>query len=120
MKKFLVLMFAATLLSACNREAAPYDAFAQCLSNKGIKMYGADTCPHCQEQKKAFKGSFDMVNYVECNRNPQECQAAEIKAYPTWEIDGVRTEGRKSLSELSELSGCPLTASDTEGGDDNN
>jgi len=113
MKKFLVLFFGITLLSGCSREAAPYDLFAQCLTDKGVKMYGSDTCPHCQEQKKAFKGSFDKVNYVECNRNPKECQDAEIMAYPTWEIGGKKTEGRKSLSELAELAGCPLTTSES-------
>lgn len=104
------MLFAASLLSACNTASGgPYDVFAQCMTAKGVKMYGADTCPHCQEQKKSFKGSFEKINYIECNRNPQECQKAGIKAYPTWEIDGNKTEGRKSLSELSELSGCSLT-----------
>lgn len=112
MKKVLAVLFGVSLLAGCSREAAPFDQFAQCLTDKGVKMYGADTCPHCQEQKKSFKGSFDKVNYVECNSNPQECQKAEIMAYPTWEINGNKTEGRKSLSELAELSGCPLTSTE--------
>lgn len=114
MKKFFVLLIGVSLLSACSKEAMPYDQFAQCMTAKGVKMYGADTCPHCQEQKKLFKGSFGYVNYIECNRDPQECQKNEIQAYPTWEIDGKKTQGRKSLSELSELSGCALTAAPAE------
>ena len=33
---------------------APTDALAQCLTAKGVKMYGAYWCSHCQNQKKAF------------------------------------------------------------------
>ena len=29
-----------------------YDAFARCLSDRGVKMYGAWWCPHCKEQKE--------------------------------------------------------------------
>ncbi len=99
----------ASTLTACGaREAAPFDSFAQCLTDKEVVMYGADTCPHCQQQKKSFKGSFDFVTFVECNTDPKACQDAGIKAYPTWDINGEKTEGRKSLSELAELSGCEL------------
>jgi glutaredoxin len=114
MKKFFLVLIGASLLSACSKEAMPYDQFAMCLKEKGVKMYGADTCPHCQEQKKLFKGSFGYVDYIECNQNPQECQKQEIQAYPTWEIDGKKVTGRKSLSELAELSGCSLTATPAE------
>ena len=108
-----MVLLMATTLTACNREAAPFDAFAQCLTDKGVAMYGSDTCPHCQAQKNAFKGSFDLVDYKECNRNPGACQEAEVQAYPTWIFaDGDRNEGRMSLSELAEKAGCELTSTE--------
>lgn len=113
MKKITLLLTSLLLLTACTRTEGAFDQFAQCLTDKGVKMYGSNTCPHCNEQKKSFKGSFDLITYVECNQNPTACQEAAIDAYPTWEIDGKRTEGRKSLSELSELTGCALNATDT-------
>jgi glutaredoxin len=109
MKKVFALLLMTSVLTACGtREAAPFDSFAQCLTDKEVVMYGADTCPHCQTQKKSFKGSFDLVNFVECNSSPKECQDAGIKAYPTWIIDGEASEGRLSLSEIAEKSGCEL------------
>ena len=110
MKKLIAVSFVLTLMvTACgNREAAPFDTLAQCLSEKGFTMYGSDSCPHCQQQKKLFKGSFDLVNYVECNQNPTACNDAGVTAYPTWSVDGQVYVGRKSMSELAELSGCPL------------
>lgn len=91
-----------------------YDEFAQCLTQKGVKMYGAYWCPHCNNQKKAFAGSWKHIDYIECslpNKGGQSttCQEADIQAYPTWELpDGQRIEGELSMKRLSELSGCTL------------
>ena len=90
------------------------DGFAQCLTDKGVKMYGAYWCPHCQNQKTLFGDSWDFVNYIECslpNRagTTEVCLAAGIKAFPTWEIKfDDRTEGELTLKQLSEKSGCAL------------
>ena len=86
---------------------------AQCLTDKGVKMYGAYWCPHCQAQKKAFGKGFSDVTYVECAApgNPQAqtqaCIDAEIKSYPTWEFPGGdRVTGERSLKELAEKAQC--------------
>src|SRR5512143_3304835 len=49
------------------RKAHQYDGFAQCLKDRGVRMYGAWWCPHCQEQKEKFgEASFKLAPYVEC------------------------------------------------------
>ncbi|MDP3976130.1 MAG: hypothetical protein Q8P95_04405 [bacterium] len=109
MKKLFALLFVLGTLTACGtREPGQYDKLAQCLTDKDVKMYGADTCPHCLAQKKAFMGSFDLINYVECRKDPQACEAAGITNYPTWIINGERHVGETSMSELAELSSCEL------------
>lgn len=113
MKKIVVLFVMATILTSCKslfeRTPGEFDVLAKCLTEKGIIMYGADTCPHCQEQKKRFRGSFDLVKYIECRRDPDVCKKMEIEGYPTWIFpDGKKVMGAQSLSELSELSGCAL------------
>jgi hypothetical protein len=90
-----------------------YDAFAQCLTEKGAVFYGAYWCPHCQKQKEMFGSSFKFVKYIECSLpnkagQTEECKVAGIKAYPTWDIKGVRREGELSLQQLAELTGCQL------------
>ena len=91
-----------------------YDDFAKCLTEKGVKMYGAYWCPHCQDQKKEFGRSWKKVNYIECslpNNAGQnaECDTAGIQNYPTWEFaDGERMKSVLPLTQLSQLSGCPL------------
>ena len=108
MKKIVFLLFAVLLLQGCTRTEAAFDDFARCLSSKGIKMYGTDTCPHCKNQKEFFKGSFDLISYVNCESKPAECQKQEITGYPTWIIDGKKYPGERSLSALAELSGCSI------------
>ena len=91
-----------------------YDGFAKCLSDRGVKFYGAFWCSHCDTQKELFGNSIKDVNYIECSlpdRSAQtsECAAANIKGYPTWEFaDGSRQEGELTLKELSLRSGCKL------------
>ncbi|MCL4499066.1 MAG: hypothetical protein M1335_02340 [Chloroflexi bacterium] len=89
--------------------AAPLDAFAQCLAQKGLTMYGLYSCPHCQAEKTLFGPSFQYVNYVECSENPQKCTADNVDAVPTWiEKDGTRLVGTQSLAQLAQASGCQL------------
>lgn len=91
----------------------PLGGFARCLTNNGVKMYGADWCPHCQDQKKAFGDAFKFVDYIECADpvNPRvqakACSDADITGYPTWIFaDGKRIEGKASFDQLAIKSGC--------------
>ena len=91
-----------------------YDELAQCLGEKGAVFYGAFWCPHCQEQKKMFGNSADLLPYVECSLpngkdQTQECIDKEIVQYPTWEFaDGERITGERPPEELAEKTGCAL------------
>lgn len=90
------------------------DSFAQCLTAKGMKMYGAWWCPHCADQKESFGYAFGYVNYVECSLPGQRtmndtCKQAGIKNFPTWQFpDGSRTEGLLPLDVLAQKTGCKL------------
>lgn len=93
-----------------------YDNFAQCLTDKGVKFYGAYWCPHCQAQKKLFQNS-EKLPYIECSTANQQAQTqicidADIKSYPTWEFaDGSRLDGEQTLEALGAKAGCELPAS---------
>ena len=103
---FLVFSFATA--------GSEYKEFAQCLTEQGVKMYGAYWCPNCQEQKNVFGRSWKYIDYVECslpNRGGQNeiCNTAGIQSYPTWEFsDGSRVTGTQSLLKLSQSTSCSL------------
>ncbi|MGE5657577.1 MAG: vitamin K epoxide reductase family protein [Actinomycetota bacterium] len=86
-------------------------ALARHLKQIGAKEYGAFWCPHCHDQKELFGNEAStLLNYIECdpsgqNAQPQVCQAANIKGYPTWEINGQIYSGVKPLEELAQISG---------------
>lgn len=85
-----------------------YDRFARCLTSKGITMYGTDWCPYCKKQKAMFGKSFKYVNYVNCDFEKAKCNAAGVRGYPTWVIEGKKYHGIRSLTELAMLSNCSL------------
>jgi len=99
-----------------NRTQHRHDALARCLTERGVKMYGAYWCPHCVEQKEKFGASFEYVPYVECGIKgdlhgvSQVCKDAGIKHYPTWQFPptGERVERVFTLEELSDRTGCAL------------
>lgn len=83
---------------------------AKFMTLKGMVMYGAYWCSHCQSQKKIFGDAFKYVDYVECdasgpNANPDECTAQGIEGYPTWIFNGTKYSGDKTLQELSLIVG---------------
>lgn len=86
------------------------------LAETGAKMYGAEWCPHCQDQKALFGGAAKRLPYIECSPGGQgsgqtpACRNAGINTYPTWEIGGRRYVEVLSTLRLAELSGFDLAA----------
>jgi hypothetical protein len=99
-----------------NRSQHKHDAFARCLTARGVKMYGAWWCPHCTDQKEMFGASFEYAPYTECGikgqlqGQAQVCKDANVVHYPTWQFPptGEREERVFTLQELSDRTGCPL------------
>lgn len=92
------------------------DALAQCLTEKGMRMYGSYVCSGCRAQEKKFGDSFEYIDYVECHprgQNPQTelCLKRGIPHTPAWilEKDGAevkRLEGYQRLDTLAVFAGC--------------
>ncbi len=114
----LVLGVIVSVLVGANGERATgpgkYDAFAQCLTDKGAVFYGAFWCPHCQAQKKMFGSSAKLLPYVECSTLDGKsqlpaCKEKGISSYPTWTFaDGTKMTGEVPLVQLATKTQCPL------------
>jgi uncharacterized membrane protein len=111
------LYYAGFLGEAPGPEDPTARALAEHLVKTGAKMYGAYWCPHCQQQKAIFGRSANRLPYIECSPGGQsapqatECRNEGIKTYPTWVINGQRTEEVMSLKELADKSGFNLSQS---------
>ena len=110
----IVIVFAVAYYFLWHRHNKKLDAFAQCLTAKQAKMYGAFWCPHCEDQKEKFGSSFQYAPYIECGIKGSQgiqavCTQAGIKRFPTWVFaDGTRVEGEHDLQFLGDQTGCSL------------
>ncbi len=112
----VIVIILVTVLSFMGTKKAPepgkYDAFTQCLTQKGAVMYGAYWCPHCQANKAALGDSVQYINYVECTEQTQLCTDKGIQGFPTWIVGtSTRIEGfveGQTLQQLSDATGCEL------------
>ena len=112
---FVVLTVAGIGFKAySNSGPGVYDEFAQCLTDNGAKMYGADWCHNCQTQKKMFGKSFkNYIEYVQCDITPEACEAEGIEGYPTWKKHIGNTSvlvgrGVQTFETLTEEFSCEL------------
>jgi len=117
----ILALFSLTILLfiiSCTKSAAlssQYNNFAKCLTDKGVKFYGAFWCSHCNNQKTMLGTSMQYVDYIECSTpdgqgQTQVCLDANIDSYPTWEFSGgSRIKGEMALLQLSQKSGCSLS-----------
>ena len=87
-----------------NPSTPQQQALADHLQQQGAIFYGAWWCPACFQQKNLFgKEAGNQLPYVECTEEGgrERCQAASIRAFPTWDLPGKpRLEGVQSLEEL--------------------
>ena len=101
------------LLSWCGKEINPnewwvLEPFAQCMTDKWLKMYGTERCTHCQNQKKLFWTAFSKINFIDCDAQKVQCDVAKIEWFPTRIFNGKQYEWGKSLGELSAITSCAL------------
>lgn len=99
------------LTSTTNLANVNYDNFAKCITEKGVAMYGAEWCGHCQNQKQMFGTSFQYVKYIECAEGEGQakvCTDKGITGYPTWEINGELIPGEQTFDSLSLKTGCKV------------
>ena len=87
------------------------DTLADCLTEKGVKMAGADWCGACKEQKSMFGDSFAKIDYKNCDYEEQWCLDNGITLFPTWVFsDGTQYRGVQNLGFLQEKAECGLVA----------
>ncbi len=116
MKKVYILgiaFLATTFLAWCGKQAdanadGHLTSFAQCLTQKWLKMYGTDRCPHCQKMKAMFGSAFSGINFINCDQQQVQCDAAGVRGYPTRSFNGTKYEGEQSLEQLASITSCQL------------
>ena len=130
-RKILLGILAISLIVLVACSSYPYkveevDAFAKCLSEKGVKYYGAFWCSNCAKQNKMFGTSKQYINYIECDprctrdennklpaycvgnvENSLLCIEKKVEKYPDFEFaDSSRLVGVQQFETLAAKTGC--------------
>ena len=78
---------------------------AKCIGKNSI-LYTQLGCHACLNQEKLFGENYDKLNIVDCYFERELCLEKEIRATPTWIINGKSYAGIQSMEELKELTKC--------------
>ena len=113
-----ILFLVPTIIFNLPKEQQDYSAFAQCLAEKNVVMYGSFRCGICAKTREMFGESFKYIQEVEChpegkNAQTERCAKVGVKRTPTWtlEKDGevlAKTDGFTSPEKLAQMSACSL------------
>jgi len=80
---------------------------AECLTAKGVTMYGADSCSHCQDQKALIGKDFENIHYINCEFDKKLCDSRGITSYPIWSFGNKVLVGTQTKSALASFADCP-------------
>lgn len=87
-----------------------YPELVQCLKDRGVRMYGSPSCPHCTRLTASFGGN-DVIGpvYTDCSQDRATCQA-EMKGrgIPEIQIKGEMYQGSRDPAQLGAVVGCML------------
>ena len=108
----IVVLLAVAYVAGWYHRNHRYDALAQCMASKQVKMYGAYWCPHCADQKEILGKSYRFV-YVECgvpgsHAEAEQCISQGVKLFPTWRFQDGLKPGVFSAQELGDRTGCSV------------
>lgn len=85
------------------------EEFNKCLSQKGVKIYGANWCGWTQRWVSTLGGSKAVSPiYVECTENENLCNSENIRGYPTTKINGKEYSGPRTIEAIGKEVGCPI------------
>ena len=80
----------------------------QCLADKGVVIYGTQTCPACNYLVDLF-GGHEKISpiYVDCNQERERCsQEMQTEFVPEIQIKEELYRGPRTLKALAEETGC--------------
>jgi len=114
-----VFLLMTILLQGCGiagpKPPGKYAETAQCLTEKGVILYGTYWCPYCKIQMEDFGDDSQFISYQECDDNGPKgdskvCLDAGVTSFPTWYFPGQgNLIGRNPIFIVAKLANCQDT-----------
>lgn len=86
-----------------NNAAETNEEIAKCIGEKST-LYVQLGCSHCETQENILGENMQYIESVDCFYERERCD--DIKATPSWEINGEVIVGVKTFDQLKELAKC--------------
>lgn len=96
------------------RERERFRPLAECLTEKGVTLYGLFWNEQTIRQREFFGSGAELIPYTECSSDDgqrilDECRAAHISVFPLWKFRaGDEQTGPLSIEAIADKTGCPL------------
>lgn len=99
----LVIIIAVVILTRSHPESD--EELAKCIGTKA-ELYSQLGCHACETQEKIFGDNYQYLNVIDCFFEQEKCIQNDIRATPTWIINGEQYLGAHPINKLKELTGC--------------
>jgi hypothetical protein len=85
------------------------ESFIGCLKQEGVRIYGSETCPYCQDLVMLF-GGYELISpiYVECPEEQELCAETKTGLVPEIQIKGELYEEARTFDGLAQATNCEL------------
>ncbi len=100
---FGVILLAVLVLTKPSPETD--EEIAKCIA-KNSELYVQLGCHACEIQEKMFGDNCKYLNIIDCFFEREKCIEKNIRATPTWIINGKEYIGVQSIEKLKNLTGC--------------
>jgi hypothetical protein len=111
-KPYLIIILAGLIILVIllfwPKDVASNYGLANCLTGKGVIMYGSDLCEECKNQKKLLGADFKKINYINCDFKTSECNKKGISVYPVWSLGNKILVGTQMPKDLAAFAGCAI------------
>ena len=79
------------------------DEVMKCIGERSV-LYVQLGCSHCEDQKDILGNGTKYIEMIDCFYERSKC--SDIKATPTWKIDGKSYTGVLKIDQLREIAKC--------------
>jgi len=83
------------------------DYTLKCLKDNHATVYTQSSCGWCIKQSEELGNMQNEIIWIECDKQ-SAAACSEIKSTPTWEINGKRYSGFKTIEQLIRITECEI------------
>ncbi len=102
----LIFLIIGTIVAIESIKGAVEDTGALKCISENSKLIVSKTCDYCYSQKLMLGDSIKYFEIIDIGEHPEVWTKYNLRGVPTWIIDEEKYEGKRSVENLKEITGC--------------